>query len=89
MSDTMSNSATYPTNRVYYKETPLQEVLAAYNCDRDKGFNKGLDAWLSFPHFIPLYTNQKGSLYMIGKRHKGHLYTPEEFAAYKREGMLP
>ena len=89
MSDTMPNSVTYPTNRVFYKETPLQEVLTAYDCDRTKGFNKGLEEWLSFPHFIPSFTHQKGSLWMIGKRHKGHLYTPDEFAAYKMEGMLP
>ena len=78
------------TNREHYKDTPLWEVEAAYRESWCKGFNKGFFAWLDFPYYQKDLWYERGRLLFVnGKEYKGRLYTKDEFAEYKKQGMLP
>ena len=76
------------TNREFFSGRTLEEALRQYGDDVAKGFNKGLEVWLDFPHFEAEYMHRDGAMYMKGKEYKGRFYTPEEFKRYKEEGML-
>lgn len=74
------------TNREHFKDTPLRDVESAFGVAREKGFNKGFESWLSFPYYEPeMYC--EGEMFK-GKEYKGHFYTNEEFAEYRRQGMI-
>jgi hypothetical protein len=77
------------TNREFFRERTLEDALRQYGDDVAKGFNKGLEEWLDFPHFEAEYTHRDGAMYMKGKEYKGKFYTHEEFKRYQKEGMLP
>ena len=77
------------TNREHYKHTPLCDVETAYRESWCKGFNKGFFAWLDFPYYKKEFRNEHGRLLFVnGKEYKGRFYTNEEFAEYKRQGMI-
>lgn len=77
------------TNREFFSGRMLENALRQYGDDVAKGFDKGLEEWLDFPHFEAEYTYRDGAMYMKGKEYKGKFYTHEEFKRYQKEGMLP
>ena len=76
------------TNREHFKDTPLRDVESAFGDAREKGFNKGFESWLSFPYYKPEMHMVDGKMMLKGKEYKGYFYTNEEFAEYKRQGMI-
>ena len=77
------------TNREFFSERTLKDTLRQYGGDVAKGFDKGLEEWLAFPHFKAKYIHRDGAMYMNGKEYNGRFYTNEEFKRYQKEGMLP
>lgn len=77
------------TNRECLKDYPFRQVESLY-CDAcRKGFNKGFEAWLDFPHFKRSLRIRDGKLMMEGVEYKGNFYSKAEFSKYKELGMLP